>query len=237
MSADYLKRAIQDLCGLQSGMVLDWGCGLGQLVQELKALGFDAYGCDQNPYWVDDQSGRLRAISVDPYVIPFDGGTFDVVVSTSVLEHAQNKVECFRELHRVLRPGGCALHIFPGKWYLPTEPHLYVPLANFFWPNCPRGWLAVWAMLGVRNQFQKGQSWKEVARLNADYCCNGISYWTGGAYERLALSVFGNFEWPMDHFIEHAGGGVARLARKLPFRPLWGRISREIRVALLLTRK
>ena len=43
-----------------------------------------------------------------PYRIPFDDASMDVVVSTSVLEHAFNVDEVFSEIGRVLRPGGLA---------------------------------------------------------------------------------------------------------------------------------
>lgn len=74
-------------------------------------------------------SQHIDAISMQPYRLPFAANEFDVVGSTSVLEHAQNTEECYRAIHRVL-PGGVALHGFPGKWYLPRKPHIYVPLVN-----------------------------------------------------------------------------------------------------------
>lgn len=236
-TAEYLKRAINELCGVASGRVLDWGCGRGQLVEDLNAVGLETLGCDQNPNWVTDQGGRLRAIETSPYRLPFDSDLFDVVVSTSVLEHAQNKKECFREIHRVLKPGGHALHIFPAKHYLPSEPHIYVPLANFFWPYVPQGWLAFWAWAGVRNEFQVGKPWREVATLNASFCRTGLSYWTSADYEKLSSSVFGNYSWPMEHFLEFGDGGLAAIARKLPFRTLWGYVSRKTRMAFLMNQK
>jgi len=107
--------------------ILDFGCGRGNLVDLFLQRGFDAYGCDVESYWPDDhfKVERLGRITQDPYQLPFDENTFDFVVSTSVLEHAQNKKECFLEIHRVLRPGGYSMHLHPGKWYSPYEPHVY----------------------------------------------------------------------------------------------------------------
>ena len=158
-AADFLDIAIRLLGGFSlpsHTKVLDFGCGSGQLVDALLQLGFDAYGCDISAYWSGEPSvapERLHLISSMPYRLPFDDSIFDVVVSTSVLEHAQNKEEYFQEIHRVLRPGGYSMHIYPGKWYLPYEPHIYVPLVNYFWPYCPKWWLGLWALLGVRNEF------------------------------------------------------------------------------------
>jgi len=50
---------------------------------------------------------RLATISLTPYRLPYESDTLDVVVSTSVLEHAQNKEELFLEIHRVHAPSKC----------------------------------------------------------------------------------------------------------------------------------
>ncbi len=218
--------------------MLDFGCGAGQLVENLSALGYEVAGCDSwATYDQKPVDARLRKIGMEPYRLPFQDGEFDVVVSTSVFEHAQNKAECFREIHRVLKRGGYAMHVLPGKWYLPSEPHIYVPLANAFWPNCPRWWLALWAMLGVRNKYQEGMPWRTVVELNVAYCAKGLSYWSAARYRELSMEVYGNCAWPMSFHIEHAGGGFNALARKLPFRRFWGWVSRQFRMAFLVVRR
>jgi len=235
-SAKFLRDAMVRFGGRDRGLtVLDFGCGKGRLVEELASLGFDTFGCDISG--IPAPTERLREIALDPYRLPFPDATFDAVVSTAVLEHAQNKEECFREIHRVLKPGGFALHVYPAKWYLPKEPHMLVPLANWFWPRVPRWWLALWARLGVRNEFQGGQSWREVFAHNADYCKTKISYWTTGRYRRLSEAVFGNAEWPMRFYIQEAPGGVARLGRRLRVVGLFGLLAREFRESMLLQRK
>jgi len=52
---------------------------------------------------------RLEAEVADVRALPFPGETFDVVVSTSTLDHFDSKAgirEALKELFRVLRPGG-----------------------------------------------------------------------------------------------------------------------------------
>lgn len=238
----FLVAAIEQLWGIDRSepiKILDFGCGQGHLVDVLLQHGFDAYGCDIEHSWSDDQSKleRLRTITKDPYRLPFDENIFDFVVSTSVLEHAQNKKECFLEIYRVLKPGGYSMHLYPGKWYLPYEPHIYVPLANYFWPYCPKWWLEVWAILGVRNRFQTKEPWQTVAIANQKYCQNGLSYWTTGQYRKLSLQVFGNCHWPMQFYLDHSSGGFARVFKRLPFKTLSGLLSREIRMAFMIQRK
>jgi len=186
--------------------VLDFGCGSGDLVRELMARGYDAYGCDIDADWPADRGewkrglpatswarefrDRLSPIQSSPYLLPYDDATFDAVVSVSVLEHVQNKEEAFAEVSRVLKPGGIGAHMFPSKYNI-RECHLFVPMVSIFWPNVPGWWLDLWAFLGIRNQFQKGLGWREVAKLNKAYCRDGIHYWTRSEIDDAFDRVFG----------------------------------------------
>ena len=80
-------------------------------------------------------------------------------------------------------------------------------------------------------------TWREVLEANHTFAAEGLSYWTTGRYEQLAREVFGNVEWPMRFYIEHAHGGVAKTLRRLPLKNLTGALCRETRMAFLLTRK
>jgi SAM-dependent methyltransferase len=237
--ASFFDKAIKEIVERDSPLkILDFGCGSGQLARELRSFGYEAYGCDVFlDSEVESQNNFLKKILIEPYKIPFDDGSFDVVISTSVLEHAQNTQECFYEISRVLKPGGYALHIFPGKYYLPTEPHIHVPMVSWFWPRVPNWWLALWAILGIRNEFQKNYSWKKTYEMNKSYCEKGLCYRSTRYYEKLSKEVFGNFSWPMLLYINQTNGGFCSLARKLPFKSILGKISRELRMGFLANRK
>jgi SAM-dependent methyltransferase len=241
LAASFFDVLIRQLVEQRQGplKILDFGCGSGQLVATLRTLGYDAYGCDTWGRYSHKPPAdeRLREITLEPYRIPFDSEAFDVVVSTTVLEHVQDKEECFREIHRVLQPSGSAIHLFPGRWYLPTEPHIYVPLVNWFWPRVPRWWLGLWAFLGIRNQFQRGLSWREVRDRNDTFCELGISYWSSWRYRAVSNRIFGRCFFPMELFVSMPGGGFNALAQKLPFKKLLGLISREFRTAVLVQEK
>lgn len=234
----FCRNAINEIAGLDpfKATVLDFGCGRGVLVDHLSELGVNAYGCDVDPYW-EGENPKLRAIQRSPYRIPFDNASVDFVISTSVLEHAQNPREIFLEIKRVLTPGGVAMHIYPGKWYLPWEPHMYVPLVNILWPHTPRWWLALWAILGVRNEFQQGMNWRAVTALNEQYAKTGICYLPQSVYRDISMEVFGNCEWPMHYFLSKADGGFSRLYRRFPLKKLTAFVSQQSRMALLVQRK
>ncbi len=242
-AALFFDAGIREIAGRKqpaSVKVLDFGCGCGELVGCLGELGYDAHGCDMGSRWKENPdacSDRFLTIEQQPYRLPYADDSFEVVISSSVLEHAQNKVEFFREIHRVLKPGGHALHMLPGKWYLPAEPHIYVPLVNFFWPRRQAWWLALWAWLGVRNRYQVGKPWREVLKQNIKYCRDGLSYWSTGQYRKLSLEVFGNFSMPMDFYIRHGYGRVPRILRKLPLKRLTGWLSGETRMNIIVQQK
>ena len=60
-------------------------------------------------------------IDINNFKIPFENNSFDLVISTSVFEHVFNKEEAFREIKRVLKKDGLAIHNFPSKYYLPID--------------------------------------------------------------------------------------------------------------------
>jgi SAM-dependent methyltransferase len=237
---EFITWALQDLCSAQRGSkILDLGCGAGKTVSYLRGAGFDAWGCDSKEYITLFKGGEyLLDIATSPYRLPAADNSFDAVISSSVLEHASNKVEIFREIHRVLKPGGITLHILPGKYYLPSEPHIYVPLVNWFWPRVPAWWLGLWAIAGIRNEFQQRYGWSETLAANVSYCKAGLSYWPHRRYKKMLRAIFGNCKFPNDYYVRMAHGGAAKFARKLPIpHEFTGWLLGRMREGLLLAEK
>ncbi|MEA2235616.1 MAG: hypothetical protein QOC81_340 [Thermoanaerobaculia bacterium] len=157
-SLDLLLRIGSEL-GVTIGpasRVLDFGCGLGETVEILLSRGIEAYGVDVGEWWGKDfdaywQKGdlpaagvlaRLHSINEDRYVLPFPDDSFDLIISTATFEHVFNYETVFREIHRVLKPTGISVNIFPGRWS-PVEPHVGIPII----PLCKHNWwLALWAL-------------------------------------------------------------------------------------------
>src|SRR5260370_17684558 len=57
--------------------------------------------------------------------------TFHFIFATSVFEHVADQELAYAEIHRVLKPGGAFLNIFPSKWR-PIEAHINIPFGGVF---------------------------------------------------------------------------------------------------------
>ena len=92
--------------------VLDVGCGTGELLRRLRAKYPEAVLAGLDPVAEmlavarDKLSGKedLRIGYADS--LPWNTGTFDVVVSCNMFHYISHPVEALREMTRVLRPGG-----------------------------------------------------------------------------------------------------------------------------------
>jgi SAM-dependent methyltransferase len=163
----------------QGNTILDFGCGTGQTVKELIDRGFNGYGCEIKLRIEENTDGyllfkeeKIRIIEADSYKLPFEDDFFDYIFSDEVFEHVLNYSETVSEIARVSKPDGVCLHIFPSRYQL-IEPHIFVPLASII---RSRSWLFLWALLGIRNEFQQNQSSKETADFNYDFLRDNTNY-------------------------------------------------------------
>jgi 2-polyprenyl-3-methyl-5-hydroxy-6-metoxy-1,4-benzoquinol methylase len=93
------------------GRLLDVGTGYGFFLALMQSRGWEAMGLEVSPTGV--QYGRKRwglSILSQPWQdSSFQEGEFDVVTAFYVVEHLPDPVAFFREVHRILRPGGMIL--------------------------------------------------------------------------------------------------------------------------------
>jgi SAM-dependent methyltransferase len=213
-----------------STRVLDLGCGAGRLVQGARQRGLDFYGCGMDMQDHLDPAdpgliaqGVLREIP-DPYRIPFDDCTFDAVISDQVFEHVMDYPTTIREVHRVLKPGGVFLHLFPPR-STPIEPHVWVPLATML---RARWWLRAWATLGIRNQFQRKLSPAQAAEANFKYLTSRTNYLTKRELYRQFGRHFEDVKFVERAFLM-ATDGRARKLSDLPLMPkLYGALRNRV---------
>jgi 2-polyprenyl-3-methyl-5-hydroxy-6-metoxy-1,4-benzoquinol methylase len=99
----------------QNYKILDLGCGTGRLTVELAKLGYNAYGTDINPDFIEIARDKAQKMGVSAQVmvapserLPFDDNFFDVCLAVSVLEHVADWKKTVSEVARILKPGGIA---------------------------------------------------------------------------------------------------------------------------------
>jgi SAM-dependent methyltransferase len=88
---------------------LDLGCGEGRLSRDLKALGHDVVAVDLSPTMLEAARGAdpdLEAHLADAADLPFDDGSFDLVVAFMSLQDVDDVEGAVGQTARVLEPGG-----------------------------------------------------------------------------------------------------------------------------------
>ncbi len=95
---DQLERFARD-----SSSFLDIGCGDNTTVREIVVSGFKI-GLD-----IDIPADSAHFCCGSAEKLPFANGSFDLIGCRFVLEHLPNPAVVFREIYRVLRPGGFLL--------------------------------------------------------------------------------------------------------------------------------
>lgn len=106
------------LLDLQPGeKVLDLGCGRGEETLQAAALvgedGF-AWGLDITPKMIEKAQERAEQVSIrnvsfllaSMEVIPIENAILDAVLSNCAINHVEDKLAVYREIHRVLKLGG-----------------------------------------------------------------------------------------------------------------------------------
>jgi SAM-dependent methyltransferase len=87
------------------------------------AVGIDMLGSNYSP------SQGSKFVRYDGLNIPFGSNSFDVIFSSNVMEHVIGECELHREMRRVLRPNGIAIHVVPSStWRLWTMAAYYLVL-------------------------------------------------------------------------------------------------------------
>jgi len=109
----------------EGSLVLDLGCGWGRVLKPVLDRKARAVGMDISAKMLELAHTHLKKHGHAPVLargdgtsLPFKDNSFDAVYSLLVLQHLskENGREVFREVHRVLKPGGVAYIRVPGRF-------------------------------------------------------------------------------------------------------------------------
>ena len=118
-----VTETLTDLGGAERKL-LDVSCKTGDVLRALEPLGFDRRGTN----FV--YQGEDIGVPVDHGVdltkrLPYDDGSFDVVLLVEVIEHVENHRAAITELARIVKPGGSLLITTPNIMRLSSRFHFF----------------------------------------------------------------------------------------------------------------
>jgi len=120
--------------------LLDFGAGRGGVAEHrFRDLVARASGVDIDEAVLENHFLDEARVMSPASPIPYAEDSFDVVVSANVLEHVQDPDAVFKEIHRILRPGGVFVFQTPNRrHYVPLVARL-TPHSVHLWVNSRRG--------------------------------------------------------------------------------------------------
>jgi SAM-dependent methyltransferase len=223
----YMVSWVRDRCRDGAPVrILDYGCGSGLAVKLLREQSFDCCGCDAfvkigdkaprdhllNPHWfgsviMDMPDGK----------VPFAAESFDIILNNQVMEHVEDMDRTLAELHRVLKPGGIVLSMFPDKsvW---REGHCGVAFLHWF----PKGsksryyYAAFWRALGFGYHKQKLGSIRAWARNRCQYLDEQTFYRPLPQIHQLYGKYFRNLQHFEAGYMRARFGNHSRVVGYLP---------------------
>lgn len=226
----YVLKKCETLTGRRA-KILDYGCGAGDIVeagcnQGLELFGVEAFYEGGSTRTQISEKGLLdtRVWALEDDRIPFPEGYFDLVVSNQVFEHVADMKLALEEIHRVLKPDGRFLCLFPSKDTM-REGHCGVPLAHWF----PKGsthryyWMMMFRKLGF-GYHTGGKSAERWSRDFMEWLDNFTFYRSYSEIRDTFKEYFGSFARLEDDYVAFRLGQrserYARFARLGPMKYL-----------------
>jgi ubiquinone/menaquinone biosynthesis C-methylase UbiE len=205
-----------------SGRILDYGCGEGAVVVAARAEGLDMVGTDifypgSNAKEIVAKNGYLNDFLFEfeeGGALPFPDQHFDAVVANQVFEHIRDMQHALSEIHRVLKPGGAFLNIFPSFGCI-REGHIGIPLAHWLsgYPKAQAAWSQAWHAIGF-GYHRKGETSRHWAQQWSEWVRNYTVYRTMRTIKREHRRLFAQLDWHEPDYVAYrlASGEKPKLA-------------------------
>jgi SAM-dependent methyltransferase len=152
--------------------VLDLGAGSGSMSQLLDAAGYRVDACDLEPALFQFAGVKCRRADLTER-LPYEDATFDGVVCVEVLEHIDGHERLFREVQRILKPGGVFLFTTPNVMSIKSRlSFLWTGFQHSFYPlesgqQSPQEW-HISGYSGNRYRFVLSLAGMELREITCD---------------------------------------------------------------------
>ncbi len=131
---DRLREELDEwLAPIQSGPLLDVGCGPGTLLAAVSPSNHRALGVDVSMEWLVVAQRMIRSAGGQPVLacalaeaLPLPDQAVQSVAVLDVIEHVSDPAALVGELNRVVAPGGAVALATPNRFSLAAEPHVGV---------------------------------------------------------------------------------------------------------------
>ena len=138
LTKNYLVPFLKKKVGaLKDKIMLDLGCGQGGSTHALDEIAKECIGIDLADKFIQLSDKTVKFRKCSALELPFNNDSFDIIIMQDVLEHIKGLDKLFKEVSRVLKPGGIVYATFP-PFYSPYSGHMwnltskirYVPYAH-----------------------------------------------------------------------------------------------------------
>jgi SAM-dependent methyltransferase len=240
LNYEYVLQRALSATAVAKPRILDYGSGQGQLIALARSRNVDIYGVDVPGIEVTD---RASLIDKDGRISHPDN-SFDVVVSNQVFEHVATPPVALAEIHRVLKPGGVFLALFPDDtvWF---EGHIGLYFVHWMrgYPGLLRAYLKACYALGL-GYYRDGKSATEWADWAPATMRDEVCYHSAQDVRRWWREAFGvpAESWAHDYMCFRIAASprlkpLLPLASKKWMGPILGFICRVRAGLVLRTRK
>lgn len=126
--ADYLRNLLHNM-GIRDGLVLELGCGTGQVTRRMKNFGYDMIGLDISEEMLEIAIGQetdssILYIQQDMREFELFGtvrGVISICDSMNYITEPEDLVQVFRLVNNYLERGGCFIFDFHTEYYYRSE--------------------------------------------------------------------------------------------------------------------